>query len=430
MDRTGADAEPAGPGRARLAGDTATFGPVRPDRARSRWTGGVLIIAIWMVFLSAPLAATLSTPNVEKRALGLAAGIAFALVYFVWMLWLNLFEQRPWADADHHQSPLIERLQRTRGCAPPWLRAAVLALMALLALATVPACGPAALTYGVFVVVTAVATLPMRVGASIGVFMLLLSIAVFVWIPGAQDSATGGALGTVLGGVAVAAGRRAGERGQALQRARERMTEMAVAAERERMSRDLHDILGHSLTVIAMKSELAGRLAEMHAPTAVTEINDVERLARQALADVRATINGSRQVTLATEIVNARSALTAAGVDADLPRAVDDVDEPASELFGWVVREGVTNIIRHAGASRCEVTVGPGHVEVCDDGRGPGQTSDSGRGLRGLRERAAAAGGVLTVGRSSLGGLRLRVDVPVGAGRPAPVARSASSVGR
>jgi two-component system sensor histidine kinase DesK len=124
-------------------------------------------------------------------------------------------------------------------------------------------------------------------------------------------------------------------------------------------------------------------------------------------------------VTLARELANARSALTAAGIAAELPGAVDDVPGERRELFGWAVREGVTNVVRHSGAARCTVRVDRDHVEVVDDGRGVAECPESGaaadptpgQGLSGLRERARAAGASLTVGRGDDGhGFRLRVD--------------------
>lgn len=149
-------------------------------------------------------------------------------------------------------------------------------------------------------------------------------------------------------------------RNVALARARQEIARLAVADERVRMARDLHDILGHSLTVITVKAELAGRLAEAEGATrTLAEVRDVERLAREALADVRATVGGVRQVTLSTELVNARSALEASGIIPDLPQAVDEVPAERRELFGWVVREGVTNVVRHSGARVCAVRMGP-----------------------------------------------------------------------
>ena len=153
-----------------------------------------------------------------------------------------------------------------------------------------------------------------------------------------------------------------------------------------RIARDLHDLLGHSLTAVTVKAQLAGRLVGRDDTRAAAEMHEVERLSRQALADVRAAVAGYREVSLAVEVATAREVLGAAGIAADLPGAVDEVPAELRELFGWAVREGVTNAVRHSGAKRVRVQVTPSSVEVTDDGRrrsGPA----GGSGLAGLAER-------------------------------------------
>ncbi|WP_378144100.1 sensor histidine kinase [Cnuibacter sp. UC19_7] len=184
---------------------------------------------------------------------------------------------------------------------------------------------------------------------------------------------------------------------------------LAVERERSRVGRDLHDILGHSLTVITVKAELAGRLVDADPVRARTEIAEVEGLARGALADVRATVAGFRGVNVSTELAAARSALTAAGITADLPSSTDVVPADRRELAGWVVREGVTNVIRHSSAATCRISFRGGEVEVADDGIGPAAPAAVSTGLTGLRERVEATGGRMSVGRSDLGGFSLRV---------------------
>ncbi|WP_259457198.1 sensor histidine kinase [Microbacterium sp. AG790] len=196
----------------------------------------------------------------------------------------------------------------------------------------------------------------------------------------------------------------------ALRATRDQMAQMAVERERSRVARDLHDILGHSLTVITVKSELAGRVIDVDPARARTEIGEVEALARGALADVRTTVAGYRGVTVAGELAAARAALDAAGIAAELPTATENVPADRRELAGWIVREGVTNVIRHAQASRCRVRLGARSVSVEDDGVGPASGAGTeGSGLIGLRERVEAAGGRLTLGRSELGGFLLKV---------------------
>lgn len=197
---------------------------------------------------------------------------------------------------------------------------------------------------------------------------------------------------------------------QQLLEARAEVARLASEAERNRIARDLHDLLGHSLTAITVKSGLARRLA-VGAPTAaLEEMESVERLSRQVLADVRAAVSGYRDVTLAGELARGRELLRAAGIAADLPTAYDGVPPERQELFGWVVREGLTNVVRHARASRCTVELTASCVEVRDDG--VGSPAGAGSGLDGLRARAAAAGGVLTAGPTRPGGWSLRVETP------------------
>jgi two-component system sensor histidine kinase DesK len=198
---------------------------------------------------------------------------------------------------------------------------------------------------------------------------------------------------------------------QELAEARSEVARLAAENERTRIARDLHDLLGHSLTTITVKAGLARRLAERHDERAIVEIAEVEELSRRSLADVRAAVAGHRDVTLAGELATAREVLRAAGIVAELPGSVEVVDPSLSELFGWVVREGLTNVVRHARASHCAVRVDRGWIEITDNGRGG--IAGSGNGLTGLRERVEAAGGTVHAGAAPYGGWRLRVDVPV-----------------
>jgi two-component system sensor histidine kinase DesK len=198
--------------------------------------------------------------------------------------------------------------------------------------------------------------------------------------------------------------------------ARSEVARLAAENERSRIARDLHDLLGHSLTTITVKAGLARRLAERgDNERAAIEIAGVEELTRRSLADVRAAVSGYREVTLTGELASSRELLRAAGVEATAPGAVDLVDTDLQELFGWVVREGITNVVRHARANSCTITVGPNWIEIVDDGRGGPLASGS--GLTGLRERVAARGGTIEVGGCP-SGWRLRVDVPTDRERP------------
>lgn len=188
-----------------------------------------------------------------------------------------------------------------------------------------------------------------------------------------------------------------------LAQAEQRNAVLAVAAERERIGRDLHDILGHSLTTITVTAQLAGRLVEVDPASARGQLDEIERTARQCLSDVRATASGMRQVRVASELASSRSVLGAADIEADLPVALPVLDDQRAELFGYVVREAVTNVVRHSRARRCTITVTEHQVQVRDDGIGLGAVSDGGAGLHGLRSRLEAAGGRLVLEHSRPG---------------------------
>lgn len=197
-----------------------------------------------------------------------------------------------------------------------------------------------------------------------------------------------------------------------LEQANKEIATLAVANERERLARDLHDLLGHSLTTITVKAGLARRVLESAAdiPRAVEEIREVESLTRSALSDVRATVSANREVSLSVELVGARAALRAAEIDADLPHAVDNVRPEFQNPFGYVLREAVTNVLRHSGAKRVRVRLGGNWLEVEDDGKATEVVR--GNGLRGLGERLEAAGGTLRTSVRSGGGLLVRAEIP------------------
>jgi two-component system sensor histidine kinase DesK len=198
-----------------------------------------------------------------------------------------------------------------------------------------------------------------------------------------------------------------------LTRTRERLARLAVEEERSRFSRDLHDLLGHTLSVMVVKAQAVRRLAERDPAAAAAHGADIEAIGRQALTEVRAAVTGYRTVRLSRELHNARAALTAADVRVDITGPDGDLPDAVDSLFGWVVREAATNVLRHAAARRCRITVTSGaeaaDVEIVDDGRGG--SGQDGSGLRGLRERVEGLGGVLTA-TATTSGFRLAVSVP------------------
>ncbi|WP_151550407.1 sensor histidine kinase [Corynebacterium sp. 19B] len=168
--------------------------------------------------------------------------------------------------------------------------------------------------------------------------------------------------------------------------------ELKQSREREKLVTDVHDLLGHSLTVINLKAEVAARYVDHDAERAKAEMEAVAELSKRSLAEVRAAVNHQLGRDLATELTHAREALATAGIAHTIDQGADMQNSP---LFAWVLREAVTNIIRHAGATHCQITVQPQLLRVQDNGCGIG--NHDGNGLRGMRRRAAAAGAQLQI---------------------------------
>jgi two-component system sensor histidine kinase DesK len=194
---------------------------------------------------------------------------------------------------------------------------------------------------------------------------------------------------------------------------RERLALAAVADERLRFSRDLHDLLGHTLSVIVVKAQAVRRLVDRDPAAAAEHARDVEAIGRQALTEVRETVSGYRAVSLGEELANARAALAAGNIVADVAPAPADLGGQVDALLGWVVREATTNVLRHASATTCRIAVSrdeeSARVEIVDDG--PGGRVGQGSGLNGLRERLEAVGGSLTASATPAG-FRLTAQVP------------------
>jgi two-component system, NarL family, sensor histidine kinase DesK len=198
-----------------------------------------------------------------------------------------------------------------------------------------------------------------------------------------------------------------------LKTANDEIEHLAKVAERERIARDLHDVLGHTLSVIILKSELAGKLIDRDPQRAKAEIADVEKTSREALAEVRTTIRGYRGYSLEAELKQAQATLETAGVKVKSESAEVSLTPVQESVVALVVREAVTNVVRHAGARNCLLRLTPVNgtcrFEIQDDGRGGGNTE--GNGLRGMRERIEALGGTLQ--RETNPGTRLTIEFPV-----------------
>lgn len=218
-------------------------------------------------------------------------------------------------------------------------------------------------------------------------------------------------IGAVIG-VATGAGIEAGRIGARLHRAEQRVSALALAAERERIGRDLHDILGHSLTAISIKADLAERLLDHDAAGARLQIAEVSEIARQSLADVRATAAAIREVRVVGEVASAQSVLLAAGIEPAVPSAIEPMPDETSELFGYVIREAVTNVVRHSEAGHCVITVDSRTATITDDGVGIPNGPLRGSGLVGLRQRLETVGGRLDVSSGAAGGTAVRASLP------------------
>ncbi|MDA0633006.1 histidine kinase [Nonomuraea sp. MCN248] len=186
---------------------------------------------------------------------------------------------------------------------------------------------------------------------------------------------------------------------------------LAVAEERLRFARDLHDLLGHSLSVITLKSELAAKLAVKDSGKAAAEMADVRRLAGESLQEVRLAVDGYRSLDLDEELARARAVLEAAGTRCVVEARTAELTPDARALLAWVVREGATNVLKHSSASRCSITLAGGVLEMRNDGV-HGAAGGAGSGLRGLAERMAAAGGAFSAGPVREGEFALRAEVP------------------
>ncbi|MBS42186.1 MAG: two-component sensor histidine kinase [Nocardioides sp.] len=351
------------------------------DAPWRRW--GWLLWAAWLVFLVFPVLESLDRPATAERVGGLVGTAVFGVGYVA----------------------AFTRPGVTSAAAGPTRGPAFLGALTVVTLLTAVPLGLGVLSFAPFLVALGVFVLPRPWCWGWPGLVLVAAVAVQVVV----DPSTGWLfLDFTLVAVAIgtSAGRWLAEQSDAHARAQE---DLRLGTERDRVARDVHDVLGHSLTVVAVKAELAERLVEADPERARAELADIQALARQSLAEVRATVGGLRSARLGDEVEAAARALAAAGIDARLPDDVDVLDPRRRTVAAWAGREAVTNVVRHAHAGRCEVVLESHAVVVVDDGVGPPEAAEEGTGLAGLRERVAASGGRLELAAEPGGGTRLEV---------------------
>lgn len=356
--------------------------PVDPWE-RYGWVMG----AIWLVFLAFPLIESFQADTAPLwRAASVLAIVAFAAVYVWGFIRFDTFDS--WTQVQGF---------------------GVRVLVALALLTVVPALviGTEALGMLPFLVAFAMFSLAVRIALAFGVAMLVVAVLVPLAL-GTMDVDWFFLVivGLVFASTAIV--RVLEERGSVH---RELTQQMTIVSERERVARDVHDVLGHSLTVVTVKAELARRLVDVDPARAKHELDQIQSLTRTALAEIRATVAGLRVARIDDELASAAVALAGSGIEAELPDDPSVVDPRHRIVLAWVLREAVTNVVRHSGARRCVVRLESAGLLVEDDGVGRSVSTD-GNGLRGVRERVTAAGGELVVGPGTGGsGTRLEVSL-------------------
>lgn len=340
----------------------------------------------WLVFLAYPLNASWQLDGMA-RAWGLGLTIIFAVVFYSAMVAGGV---GPGAFSRTVRDATAGPRRRAKAIVN-----AALLMMIIITVIVVPLVGEEGLSFLAYISVIAVLSVRRVVpGLAIAASTMIVAEAAQRLIPGwTHDWAT--TFGISISGFAMVMALVAGDRARAARASEEENRRLEREAERLRLSQDVHDVLGHSLTVIALKAQLAAKLQAAGAPEVATHIREIETLARGALADVRTTVQGTRRISLAEELVAATRALRADGISVQAPTSVDGVEAELRELFAWSVREGSTNVLRHARARHCTITLGTTRFEMRNDSTGKATDLDevgAGAGLQGLRERARAVG--------------------------------------
>ncbi|MFF9393034.1 sensor histidine kinase [Streptomyces griseoluteus] len=379
----------------RCAG-TGTDTPVgRPPRGRRELWVKLLWIGVWLVFLSSPVHDLVSGGHGAVATWAGAVGLTAFVAVYLGLVFRNMGRT--------FSGPAVVVLLLVLGVLAPLLAYTL---------------GSAWLGLFVYLSVACGATLPAK--ATYWAIPASAAVMYLVGLHTGEEEARNLILLVVLIGFAMTGVRQLVRTTVELRKARATVAQLAANEERLRLARDLHDLLGHSLSLITLKSELAGRMLPGRPEEAAQQVADIERVSRQALVDVREAVTGYRRPRLAAELAGAQVALTAAGVVAEIPAEPDlaGLPEEAEAALAWTLREAVTNVVRHSGAERCAVELLHRHtldgpvleLSVEDNGSG-GSGKGPGNGLTGLAERLQGAGGTLEAGRSAKG-FRVVARVP------------------
>lgn len=327
--------------------------------------------SIWLVFLAYPaILMVTSDAAIETRVLGIAALVGFAVVYAASWWWTQPFAS--WGPT---------------GNAFMWL-----VTLSLLLLPMIPVIGGNTMALGPFLV----ATLAFKLTPRLALLCVLPLVVLFIlvawqlgaplthWVPPMMVLS-----GFLMMGISALLDRE--------HRATTMARDLDLARQRESIGRDVHDLLGHSLTVITLKTELARKILHRDPQRAATELDDILVLSRESLREVRATVGQLRTPEWSAQLASARTALRAARIDAKLPPPAIDIPDHHEPLLAWCLREAVTNVIRHSQATQCVVEAGPGHLVVTDDGVGISSPYTPGHGINGMTARVTEAGGTLNI---------------------------------
>lgn len=333
--------------------------------------------SVWLVFLISPAVAIVAGPaSIPVKVLSGLSLIAFGVLYTV--SWVK---------------PRLVSGLGSFGSAMAWI-----AVLCVCIVGAAPAAGPTVLATAPFLMALLVFRLPLRAALVSTVAVAVAVIGFVAWrLPESAVWVT--TMMSMCAVIFVMIRWTADHEDRSVRMAHD----LELSRQREEFARDVHDILGHSLTVVAVKTELARKLLDRDPERARAELDDVLALTREALGEVRSTVGRLRTPTWAEQLHSARTALDAADIEARLPADAGTVPVAQQELFAWCLREAVTNVVRHSGATRCTVAAEPGLLAVTDDGVGMGSDAladgaTEGNGIAGLRERVGRAGGTLSLG--------------------------------